>query len=236
MLTHRFWVQEWTNDTLGDIPGCVEIKLVDYPEAGYLAKDNMGEIWIRGDAVMQGYYENDEETQAAMAPNGWFKTGDIGTWASNGHLKIIDRKKNLVKTSNGEYVALENVSKYGQLERNFTDQRMQLESIYRGASVALNVCIYAAEEQNNILAIVVPRHEIIEQFANDYQAGGRQDGALQGLSYTSLLDNEIVKDFVLKHLQAEAKNAKLAQFETIKAVILSDQEWTDKNVGFIDNG
>ncbi|KAE8447796.1 hypothetical protein EG329_010190 [Mollisiaceae sp. DMI_Dod_QoI] len=198
---------EWTSDTLGDIPGCIEIKLVDYPEAGYFAKDNTGEIWIRGDVVMQGYYENDEETQAAMAPNGWFKTGDIGTWASNGHLKIIDRKKNLIKTSNGEYVALEN-----------------LESIYRGAKVALNVCIYAAEEQNNILAIVVPRHEAIEQFANDYQAE-----ALQGSSYTSLLDNEIVNDFVLKDLQAEAKKAKLAQFETVKTVILSDQEWTDKN-------
>jgi long-chain acyl-CoA synthetase len=59
---------------------------------------------------MSGYYENDEETEKAMAPGGWFKTGDIGAWADNGHLVILDRKKNLVKVKNGEYVALEKVS------------------------------------------------------------------------------------------------------------------------------
>jgi long-chain acyl-CoA synthetase len=103
---------EWTDDTLGDIPGCIEIKLVDFPEAGYFATNTppQGEILIHGDAVMEGYYENDEETAKAMAPGGWFRTGDIGEWAPNGHLRIIDRKKNLVKTLNGEYIALEKVS------------------------------------------------------------------------------------------------------------------------------
>lgn len=102
---------EWTDDTLGDIPGCIEIKLVDFPDAGYFStnKQPQGEIFIRGDAVMDGYFMNDAETTEAMAPGGWFRTGDIGEWAENGHLRIIDRKKNLVKTLNGEYIALEKV-------------------------------------------------------------------------------------------------------------------------------
>lgn len=102
---------EWTDDTIGTIPGCIEIKLVDFPEAGYFAANDppQGEVLIRGDAVMKSYYENEEETAAAFTADGWFKTGDIGEWATNGHLKIIDRKKYLVKTLNGEYIALEKV-------------------------------------------------------------------------------------------------------------------------------
>ena len=101
----------WTDNALGDIPSSIEIKLVDFPDAGYFStnKPPQGEIWIRGDSVFQGYYENEKETKESLADNGWFKTGDIGEWDSNGHLKIIDRKKNLVKTLNGEYIALEKV-------------------------------------------------------------------------------------------------------------------------------
>ena len=102
----------WSDTALGDIPASIEIKLVDFADAGYFAANNppQGEIWIRGDPVLEKYFENDEETKAAISPDGWFKTGDIGEWDKNGHLKIIDRKKNLVKTLNGEYLALEKVS------------------------------------------------------------------------------------------------------------------------------
>lgn len=104
----------WTVDALGDIPSSIEVKLVDFPEAGYFAKNNppQGEIWIRGPPVFEGYYDNEKETQEAITSDGWFKTGDIGEWDQNGHLKIIDRKKNLVKTLNGEYIALEKVCQY----------------------------------------------------------------------------------------------------------------------------
>ncbi len=70
---------------------------------------------------MAGYYESVEETAAAMDPEGWFKTGDIGEWDDNGHLKIIDRKKNLVKTLNGEYIALEKVCQTSTLPHLLSD-------------------------------------------------------------------------------------------------------------------
>lgn len=101
----------WTVDALGGIPACIEVKLVDFPDAGYFAANTprpQGEIWIRGPSITEGYYQNEEETKAAFE-GGWFMTGDIGEWDANGHLKIIDRKKNLVKTLNGEYIALEKV-------------------------------------------------------------------------------------------------------------------------------
>lgn len=101
----------WTDSALGDIPSSIEIKLVDFPDAGYYStnKPPQGEIWIRGDSVFEGYFENEEETKESLASDGWFKTGDIGEFDKNGHLRIIDRKKNLVKTLNGEYIALEKV-------------------------------------------------------------------------------------------------------------------------------
>ena len=101
----------WTVDAHGDIPATIEIKLVDFPDAGYYSTNTprpQGEVWIRGHSVMGGYYQDEAQTREAMQ-DGWFKTGDIGEWDENGHLKIIDRKKNLVKTLNGEYLALEKV-------------------------------------------------------------------------------------------------------------------------------
>jgi long-chain acyl-CoA synthetase len=103
---------QWTDNTLGTIPGSIEIKLVDFPDAGYFSTNNppQGEILIRGDPVMSGYYgPSSSEDASSFTKDGWFRTGDIGEWDKNGHLKIIDRKKNLVKTLNGEYVALEKV-------------------------------------------------------------------------------------------------------------------------------
>lgn len=102
---------EWDNTSLGNLTSSVEVKLVDFAEAGYLTDNTpeQGEVWIRGDSVAPSYYDNEEETKAAFE-DGWFKTGDIGEWDANGHLKLIDRKKNLVKTLNGEYIALEKVS------------------------------------------------------------------------------------------------------------------------------
>jgi long-chain acyl-CoA synthetase len=105
--------QEWTLDAHGTVPSCIEVKLVDFPDAGYCVTNvpnPQGEIWIRGPSVMECYYENEAETAKAIAPGGWFQTGDIGEWNKTGHLKVIDRKKNLVKTLNGEYIALEKVS------------------------------------------------------------------------------------------------------------------------------
>lgn len=90
---------------------CVEVKLVDVAEAGYYAnhKPSQGEIWLRGPSISKGYYNREKETEEAFTNDGWFKTGDIGQWEPSGTIKIIDRKKNLVKTLNGEYIALEKV-------------------------------------------------------------------------------------------------------------------------------
>lgn len=101
----------WTDDAVGEIPGSIEVKLVDLPDLNYSTDHKphpQGEIWIRGGAVADGYLDLEKENEESFH-EGWFKTGDIGEFDSKGQLRIIDRKKNLVKTLSGEYIALEKV-------------------------------------------------------------------------------------------------------------------------------
>ncbi len=67
--------------------------------------DEQGEILIRGDVVMDGYYKNPKATEEVMLPRGWLRTGDKGSIDEEGYLTIIGRLKELFKTSTGEYIA-----------------------------------------------------------------------------------------------------------------------------------
>jgi long-chain acyl-CoA synthetase len=197
----------WDPDTLGDIPGSIEVKLVDFPDAGYFSTNvpPQGEIWIRGDPVTEGYWENEKETKDAITSDGWFMTGDIGEFNSKGHLKIIDRKKNLVKTLNGEYIALE-----------------KLESIYRASPLVANICVYAAQDKAKPIAIIVPVEPALQKLAS---ANG-----IKGESVEELVHDEKLNSIVLKEIQKSGRDGGLAGIEIVDGVVLAEEEWNPQNV------
>jgi long-chain acyl-CoA synthetase len=93
------------------------VKLVDWVDGSYCTTDEpnpRGELVIGGDSIASGYYKLPELTEEAFnvdsEGNRWFATGDIGEVFPDGTFKIIDRKKDLTKLQNGEYVSLGKVS------------------------------------------------------------------------------------------------------------------------------
>lgn len=138
-----------TDDYRGGIAGViipsVECKLVSTPDVGdkagqpYLSTDRFdvngepvhgrGEIVVRGTNISSGYYMMKDKTKEVWEDDGWFHTGDIGQFMTDGSLRIVDRKKNLVKLKGGEYIALEKMEMtYGNCE--FVD------------AVAGGICVY----------------------------------------------------------------------------------------------
>ncbi|OCK75408.1 acetyl-CoA synthetase-like protein [Lepidopterella palustris CBS 459.81] len=196
----------WTDDALGELPACIEMKLVDFAEAGYFATNRpaQGEIWIRGGGVTEGYLDLEQETKEAYTDDGWFKTGDIGEFDSKGQIRIIDRKKNLAKTLTGEYIALE-----------------KLESIYRSTPVVANICVYAAADQAKPIAIIVPAEPALKKIA--------EENNIPGDHLEELVHSKKLNSIVLKQMQSAGKKGGLANFETIEGVVLADEEWNPQN-------
>lgn len=154
-----------------------------------IGQDN--EILVRGDIVMRGYYNRPQETAEAFE-DGWLKTGDAGRFDAQGNLYITDRIKELMKTSNGKYIAPQRVE--GKV----------------GCCPFIEQVAIVADARNYVTALIVPAFSALESWAKD-----------KGLSYESPMDllrhSHVVEHFEqrLKHLQKE-----LAGFEKIKKFTL----------------
>ncbi|OLN85253.1 Long-chain-fatty-acid-CoA ligase 1-like protein 2 [Colletotrichum chlorophyti] len=191
---------EYTSTSIGSIPAAIDLKLVSIPDLNYSTDSTppQGEIWVKGPAVLKEYYENPEETEKAITKDGWFKTGDIGEFDSVGHLRVIDRVKNLVKMQGGEYIALE-----------------KLESVYRGSPFVANLMVYGDGEHSRAIAVVVPNEKVLAEEAQKL-----------GVDEHSMHTNKKVVDTVLKDLTSTGRKAGLSGLEIIGGLVLVDEEWT----------
>ena len=130
----------------------VEFKLVDIPEMNYTCTDRddkgilcpRGEVLMRGPCVFHDYYKNEEITNETLI-DGWLMTGDVGMILPNGALRIIDRKKNIFKLSQGEYIAPD-----------------KIENIYVRARGVAEVFVHGTSLESYVVAIVVPDPDIIQ--------------------------------------------------------------------------
>jgi long-chain acyl-CoA synthetase len=184
---NRYKMKDRMFGTVGLVINGVEVKL----EAD-------GEICCRGENVMMGYYKRPDLTAEVIDEDGFFHTGDIGTFTKGRFLKITDRKKEIFKTSGGKYVApqpIENKMK----ESKFIEQMMVV-----GA------------DQKFAAALIVPSFESLQTWANE-----------QGITFRSkeeLITHPRVLDLYKKII--ESYNPQFNQVEQIKKFELVPQEWT----------
>lgn len=202
---------QYTNTAIGPMPASIEVKLVSLPELNYHAESDgskppQGEIYLRGGPVMRAYFENEEETRKTITPDGWFKTGDIGEFEDGtGHLKVIDRTKNLIKMQGGEYIALE-----------------KLEAVYRSAPQVQNIMVYGGPTSPKPVAVVFPNEKALKETADKL-----------GVDEHHMYKDSKVRGQVLKDLLAVGRNSGLAGIELVSAVLLCEEEWTPANVSIL---
>lgn len=169
----------------------VEIKIADD-----------GEIIAKGPNIMMGYYKEPEKTREVLTEDGWFSTGDVGTFvtnnAGNKFLKITDRKKELLKTSGGKYVAPAPIE--SKFRENFFIEQIMV----------------VGESKKFVSALIVPAFAVLEQFA-----------AENGITFSSR-EELIAHPKVTAKYQSivDELNPNFSHIEQIKKFKLLKAEWT----------
>ncbi|EGC37677.1 hypothetical protein DICPUDRAFT_46346 [Dictyostelium purpureum] len=192
--------------TVGPPFECCEIRLVDVDELNYSSKGKVqtGEVCLRGPSISIGYYKDNEKTKADFI-DGWFHTGDIGRWNEDGSLSIIDRKKNIFKLSQGEYVAVE-----------------KIESVICKSEYVAQVCVYGDSQKSCLIAIVHPHPESCEEWAKSNKSSTGAKQVCENKEFTKAILDDITKT---------CKKAGLFGFEIPKAIHLTSEAFsTDNNL------
>ncbi|KAF9689241.1 hypothetical protein SADUNF_Sadunf01G0071400 [Salix dunnii] len=184
--------------TVGPPVPNVDVFLESVPEMGYdaLSSTPRGEICVRGKTLFSGYYKREDLTKEVLI-DGWFHTGDIGEWQPDGSMKIIDRKKNIFKLSQGEYVAVEN-----------------LENIYSLVSDIDSIWVYGSSFESYLVAVANPNQQALEHWAQEHGISG---------NFKSLCENLEAKKFILGELTKIGKEKKLKGFELVRDIHLDPE-------------
>jgi len=157
-----------------------------------------GEILVRGPCVMQGYYNKPEQTREAFTEDGWLKTGDIGWLDEDGYLYVTDRKKDLIKTAAGKFVAPQPI-----------ENRLKTSPYIANAAVV-------GDRHKFVVALLVPNFVAIEARAREH--------GLQFSSRAELAAHPWVRQLLGQEL--ERLTADFAQYERPKRFAVLDHDFS----------
>ncbi|MDE1154489.1 MAG: long-chain fatty acid--CoA ligase [Acidobacteriaceae bacterium] len=155
-----------------------------------------GEIEVRGDSIFTGYWKKEEATRKEFTEDGWFKTGDIGTFES-GFLTITDRKKELLKTSGGKFVAPQPI-----------EGKLKVDPL-------VNQVALIGDNHKFVSVLISPNLKALEGWA-------QKNGVVAGDAEKLVADPRVQKLFAGV---VEKVNGSLAHFESIKKFRVVPEEW-----------
>lgn len=172
--------------TVGKPLANVEVRLADD-----------GEVLVRGPSIFNGYWNRPEETRNAFV-DGWFKTGDIGQLDSDGYLSITDRKKDLIKTSGGKFIAPQPI-----------ENSLKLNPL-------IGTAVVIGDKRKFPAVLISPHFPVLEDWAraNEIDTGSRQ--TLVADAKVQALYEGIIEDL----------NQNLARFEKLKRVLIVAEEFS----------
>ena len=211
---------------VGSPLACCEVKLVNIPEMGYFATDTShgretdaagvvvkagipcdgrGEVCYRGHNVFPGYYRDPIRSAETVDADGWLHSGDVGVWTPQGNIVIVDRKKNIFKLSQGEYVAVE-----------------KIENVYVKAPLAGQTFIYGDSLHSMLVGVVTPDVDALRQWALANGVAASSDTEVFALpAYRFALVTE---------LNAAGEAAALQGFERVKDWHFDFAAWTSSDI------
>ena len=167
-----------------------------------------GEVLLKGPGVMRGYHKDPEQTAEVLDADGWFHTGDIGELDAEGYLRITDRKKDLMKTSGGKYVAPQKVE--GALAANIP---------YVSQAVAVG------DGRKYISALLTLDPAAVENWAKRH--------GKEGLSYAEVTQLPEMRVSIDRFMTRA--NRKLERWETVKKYQILDHELSVERGGVTAN-
>ncbi len=159
-----------------------------------------GEVLARGPSIFSGYWNRPEETQAAFE-DGWFKTGDIGNLDSDGFLSITDRKKDLIKTSGGKFIAPQPI-----------ENSLKLNPL-------IGTAVVIGDRRKFPAVLIAPDFAVLENWARANQVDCSSRKLLVADAKVQILYNGIIEEL----------NGNLARFERLKRVLLVPEEFSADN-------
>lgn len=198
----------------GAVAPCAEMCFLDVPDMEYLSSDKpfpRGEILIRGASVFKEYYKNPEETEKAFTEDGWFKTGDIGTIDELGRFKIIDRRKNVLKLAQGEYVSPE-----------------RIENVYMANCPWISAAfVHGDSTQAFLVMIGAVMPDAFAVFAG--KVLGKSIGATDYPAIMAAAANEKVRRAAIKELDKIGAASKFNKWERVRNLVLMLEPFTVDN-------
>jgi long-chain acyl-CoA synthetase len=201
VILEGYGLTESSAATHANLPWARRIGAVGRPLPGIevrLAED--GEILMRGPWIMRGYRGLPEQTAEALDADGWLHTGDVGELDADGFLSITDRKKDLIKTSGGKYVA-----------------PTELEGKLKALAPELSQVVVHGDRRNYVSALVTLEPEALKRWADAHGHAGRPPAELARLPELTAL--------VQRHV--DALNAGLPKFATVKRFTILPRELSE---------
>ena len=189
----------------GPLPG-LEVKLKPVPDLGYTSNSHSeyGELLIRGPTIFQGYYLS--SSHFFLTEDGWFETGDLVQRINdNGRFKIIDRLKNIIKLSSGEFVSVE-----------------KIERILLNSKMIQQIFVHGDSRESFLVAVVVVKKESIIQEMEKRKSFK--------VNLNRLIESGKLKKEVMDEIKMISSKFGLQSWEHVRNVFIEESEWTDQDL------